>query len=242
MATALVTGGGRGIGRAVALALADDGHDMAIGFASDRAAAEQAVAEIRARGRAAHAIEADLEPPGGADALIDAAQQELGAIGILVANAGIAAAPSGVAGISTAEWERMIAINLRAPFLLVRRLAPQMAEQGFGRIVLVSSIAAFTGGLIGAHYAASKAGLHGLAHSVAQETAGRGVTVNVLAPALIETDMMPAEEEVRRALAQRIPVGRLGRPEEVAEMIAAVVRNGYLTGQTILLDGGRYPT
>lgn len=136
----------------------------------------------------------------------------------------------------------MLAINLRAPFLLGRRLAPSMAEAGFGRIVFISSIAAYTGGLIGAHYAASKAGLHGLAHSLAKETAGRGVTVNLIAPALIETDMVPADPALRAALAQHTPVGRLGDSEEVADMVAAVVRNGYMTGQSILLDGGRHPT
>jgi len=242
VAVALVTGGGRGIGRAIALRLAAEGHDVAVGYAAHRDAAEEVVEMVRGQGRRAAALEADLLVPSSAEELIDRAQAELGPIAILVANAGIVSAPTGVAGITTEEWDRMLAINLRAPFLLARRLAPAMADAGFGRIVLISSIAAYTGGLIGAHYAAAKAGLHGLAHSLARETAGRGVTVNVIAPALVETDMMPADPGIREALAQHTPVGRLGNPEEVADMVAAVLRNGYLTGQSILLDGGRHPT
>ena len=242
MAVALVTGGGRGIGRAVALRLAAEGHDVALNYAANRDAAEEVAELVRAQGRRAVAIEADLLEPASAEELVDSAEAELGPIAILIANAGIVSDPTGVAGITTEAWDRMLAINLRAPFLLARRLAPAMAEAGFGRIVLISSIAAFTGGLIGAHYASSKAGLHGLAHSLAKETAGRGVTVNVIAPALIETDMMPADPAVREALAQHTPVGRLGNTEEVADMVAAVLRNGYMTGQSILLDGGRYPT
>ena len=242
MAVALVTGGGRGIGRAVALRLAAEGHDVALNYASNAAAAEEVAAIIRGEGRGAVAIEADLAEPAAAAELVDRAEAELGAIGILVANAGIVSDPTGVAAITDEAWDRMLAINLRAPFLLSRRLAPAMAEAGFGRIVMISSIAAYTGGLIGAHYAASKAGLHGLAHSLAKETAGRGVTVNVVAPALIETDMMPDDAEVRELLRSHTPVGRLGDPEEVADIVAAVVRNGYMTGQSILLDGGRHPT
>ena len=133
-------------------------------------------------------------------------------------------------------------VNLRAPFLLVRRVLPGMVERGFGRIVLLSSVAAYTGGIIGAHYAASKAGLHGLAHSVAKQAARDGVTANVIAPALVESDMLPADPSVRADLAAQLPVGRLGRPEEVADLIAAVVANGYLTNQSILIDGGWHPS
>jgi 3-oxoacyl-[acyl-carrier protein] reductase len=242
MAVALVTGAGRGIGRAIALRLAEEGHDVALGYAAHADAAEEVAGLVRGHGRRAVAIEADLLEAASAEELVDRAEDELGPIAILIANAGIASEPAGVAAITTDAWERMLAINLRAPFLLARRLAPAMAEAGFGRIVLVSSIAAFTGGLVGAHYAASKAGLHGLARSLAKELAGRGVTVNVIAPALIETDMIPADPAVREALARSTPVGRLGNSEEVADMGASVVRNGYMTGQSILLDGGRYPT
>jgi 3-oxoacyl-[acyl-carrier protein] reductase len=242
MAVALVTGGGRGIGRAIALRLAAEGHDVAVNYAANRDAAEEVAELVRAQGRRAVAIKADLSVPANAEELIDRTEAELGPPSILVANAGIVSEPTGVATITTEAWDRMLAVNLTAPFLLARRLAPAMAEAGFGRIVLISSIAAYTGGLIGAHYAASKAGLHGLAHSLAKETAGRGVTVNVIAPALIETDLVPEDPAIREALAQHTPVGRLGNSEEVADIVAAVVRNGYMTGQSILLEGGRYPT
>jgi 3-oxoacyl-[acyl-carrier protein] reductase len=242
MPVALVTGGGRGIGRAIALRLAAEGHDVAINYAAHRDSAEEVAELVRAQGRGTLTIEADLAERASANELIDRAQEELGPISILICNAGIASDPTGVAGITDEAWERMLAINLTAPFLLSRRLAPAMADAGFGRIVMISSIAAFTGGLVGAHYAASKAGLHGLARSLAKETAGRGVTVNVVAPALIETDMMPADPAIREALAKATPVGRLGNVEELADMVAAVVRNGYMTGQSIVLDGGRYPT
>ena len=242
MAAALVTGGGRGIGRAIALRLAEEGHDVALNYSSRRDAAEEVAELVRAKGRRAVAIEADLEEPASAEELVDRAQAELGPLAILIANAGIVSDPTGVAGITDEAWDRMLAINLRAPFLLARRLAPAMAEAGFGRIVLISSIAAYTGGLVGAHYASSKAGLHGLAHSLAKEMAGRGVTVNVVAPALIETDMVPADPGIREALAQHTPVGRLGNADEVADTVAAIVRNGYMTGQSIVIDGGRHPT
>ena len=242
MAVALVTGGGRGIGRAVALRLAADGHDVALNYAANRDAAQEVAELVRGQGQRSVAIEADLFERASAEKLVDRAEAELGPIAILIANAGVVSEPTGIAGITTEAWERMLAINLRAPFLLARRLAPAMADAGYGRIVLISSIAAYTGGLIGAHYAASKAGLHGLAHSVARETAGRGVTANVIAPALIETDMMPADPAIRQALAEHTPVGRLGTSEEVADMVAAVVRSGYMTGQSILLEGGRHPT
>jgi 3-oxoacyl-[acyl-carrier protein] reductase len=242
MPVALVTGGGRGIGRAITLRLAAEGHDVALGYAAHPDAAEEVAGLARGHGRRAVAIEADLLEADSAEQLVDRAEEELGPVSILIANAGIASEPTGVAGITSDAWERMLAINLRAPFLLSRRLAPAMAEAGFGRIVMISSIAAYTGGLVGAHYAASKAGLNGLARSLAKEMAGRGVTVNVIAPALIETDMIPADPAVREALARSTPVGRLGDSEEIADMVASVVRNGYMTGQSILLDGGRYPT
>jgi 3-oxoacyl-[acyl-carrier protein] reductase len=241
MGVALVTGGSRGIGRAIALCLAGDGHDVAVGYLSQEEAAKGVAEEIRALGRRAARIPADLGDPGAPASLVDQAEAELGAIEILVANAGINSAPTGIADIADADWERMQSINLRAPFLLARRLAPQMCRRGFGRIVLISSIAAYTGGMIGAHYAASKAGLHGLGYSLAWQTAAYGVTVNIVAPALVESDMIPDDEGIREHLVSSSPVGRLGRPEEVADIVAAVVRNGYLTGKSILLDGGRHP-
>jgi 3-oxoacyl-[acyl-carrier protein] reductase len=242
MPTSLVTGGSRGIGRAVALRLAADGHDVAVGYASSAGAAEEVAAAIRATGRRAIAAGGDLADPAAAGELVDAVDAALGPIDVLVANAGVNTPGRRVEDISLEEWDRLHAVNLRAPFLLSRRVLPGMAARGFGRIVLLSSVAAYTGGIIGAHYASSKAGLHGLAHSLSQQAAGDGVTVNVVAPALIESDMLPADPAVREQLAASLPVGRLGTADEVADLIAAVVRNAFVTNQSFLIDGGRHPT
>jgi 3-oxoacyl-[acyl-carrier protein] reductase len=133
----------------------------------------------------------------------------------------------------------MIAVNLRAPFLLAQRVAPGMRDRGWGRLLFMSSVAAFTGGVVGPHYAASKSGLHGLVHFLASRLAPHGITANAIAPALIEdTAMLPGDP---RDLAAHIPVGRLGRPEEVADLALAILRNAYLTNQVIGLDGGMHP-
>src|SRR5919204_2841920 len=229
MATSLVTGGSRGIGRAVALALARDGHDVAVGYATSADAAQAVADEVRALGRRAITAGGDLADPAAADALVDAVEAGLGPVDILVANAGVNTPGRRVEEIALEEWDRLHAVNLRAPFLLARRVLPGMTRRGFGRIVLLSSVAAYTGGIIGAHYASSKAGLHGLAHSLSQQAAGDGVTVNVVAPALIESDMLPGDPAVRARLAESLPVGPLGAAGEVAELIAAVVRNAFVT-------------
>jgi 3-oxoacyl-[acyl-carrier protein] reductase len=242
MATSLVTGGSRGIGRAIALHLARDGHDVAIGYAASADAAEAVAHEVRALGRRTLTGGADLADAVAPEALVDAVERGLGPVEVLVANAGVNTPGRRVEEIDLAEWDRLHAVNLRAPFLLARRVLPGMVERGFGRIVLLSSVAAYTGGIIGAHYASSKAGLHGLAHSLAQQAAGSGVTVNVVAPALIDSDMLPAEPDTRVRLAASVPVGRLGTADEVADLVAAIVRNAYLTGQSILVDGGMHPT
>ena len=234
-----MTGASRGIGRATALRLAADGHEIAVGYGSDRAAAEAVAGELGGRPML---VGGDLRDPETAARHVDEVEAELGPIGILVANAGINSPPRRLEEIELAEWDALIAVNLRAPFLLAQRVLPGMIARRFGRIVLLSSVAAYTGGIIGAHYAASKAGLHGLAHSISQQGAEHGVTANVIAPALIESDMLPDGPGAREQLASRLPVKRLGRPEEVADLIAAVVANAYLTNQSILIDGGWHPT
>ncbi len=243
MALALITGGSRGIGAAAAVRLAGEGHDIAVAFGSSRDAAEQVAAEVRALGRRAMTFAADMADADGANGLVPTVEREFGHVEILIANAGIIdPVEQDPRKLDIASWDRAMAINLRAPFLLARAAIGGMLERGFGRIVLVSSVAAYTGGIIGPHYAASKAGLHGLAHSLSQFAAGHGVTVNVVAPALIATAMMPSDERIRSELAKRIPVGRLGEAGEVADLIAAIVRNPYLTNQSILIDGGIRPS
>jgi 3-oxoacyl-[acyl-carrier protein] reductase len=243
VALALITGGSRGIGAATAVRLARDGHDIAVAYGSSVEAAERVAAEVRALGRAAGTFAAEMADAEAPGTLVAAVERELAAVDIVIASAGInEPLEQDPRRIDAATWDRVMAINLRAPFLVARAVIGGMIERGFGRIVLLSSVAAYTGGIVGPHYAASKAGLHGLAHSLSQLAAGHGVTVNVVAPALIATDMMPAHEQALRDLARRIPVGRLGRAEEVADLIAAIVSNPYITNQSIVIDGGIRPT
>jgi 3-oxoacyl-[acyl-carrier protein] reductase len=141
--------------------------------------------------------------------------------------------------ITPEDFDETVAVNLRAPFLLAQHVVASMRERGFGRVLFMSSIAAFTGGIVGPHYASSKAGLHGLTHYLASRLAGDGVTVNAVAPALIsETGMLPGDPEELRG---RVPVGRLGRPDEVADLALAILANGYMTNQVVSVDGGILP-
>jgi len=241
MSVALVTGGSRGIGRATCLALARDGHDVAVGYLDQAVAAREVVEQITQTGGRAMAVAGDVAEPEAVKGLVAEVERELGPVDVLIANAGIVSSPVCVLDISLEDWQRMLAVNLTGAFLVAQSVFAGMCERGHGRIVFISSVAAYTGGIIGAHYAASKAGLHGLAHSLAGQGAAHGVTVNVVAPALIETDMMPADPEVRRQLAASRAVGRMGTAEEVADLVAAVTRNGYLSNQSIVLDGGSLP-
>lgn len=235
---ALVTGGSGGIGRVIAARLAADGAAVAVAYGRSAGPAEQAAGEIVAAGGQAVAVPADLRDPAAPGALADAVEQALGPVDVLVSNAGLGRAQS-LGEISSADFDEMIAVNLRAPFLLAQRLLPGMAERNFGRVLFISSVAAFTGGIVGPHYAASKAGLHGLTHFLAARLAPSGVTVNALAPALItDTGMLPGEPG---ELARQVPVGRIGRPDEVAGLALAMLHNAYLTNQVISLDGGMYP-
>jgi 3-oxoacyl-[acyl-carrier protein] reductase len=155
-----------------------------------------------------------------------------------VANAGLSRIQA-FEEVTVEDFDELLAVNLRAPFLLAQRALPAMRERRFGRVLFMSSVAAFTGGIVGPHYAASKAGLHGLVHFLAARVARDGVTVNGLAPALVrETGMLPGDP---RELRDRVPVGRLGTPDEVADLALALLRNGYLTNQIVALDGGIHP-
>jgi 3-oxoacyl-[acyl-carrier protein] reductase len=235
---ALVTGASGGIGRAIALGLAGEGAVVALGYGTSREAAERLAAKISAAGGRAAAIGADLRRPDAPGELVQAVEAELGPVELLISNAGLGRQRS-LEEISIDEFDETLATNLRAPFLLAQRTLPGMEQRGFGRVLFVSSIAAFTGGIVGAHYAASKAGLHGLTHFLASRFAPSSVTVNALAPALItDTGMLPGEPEQLR---QRVPLGRLGQPEEVADLAISVLRNPYLTNQVISIDGGMHP-
>lgn len=234
----LITGASGGIGQALARRLAAEGAALGLGYGAHAQSAEALAAEITAAGGRAIAIGADLRRPEAPGELVQAAADALGPVDVLVSNAGLSRVQP-LEDITADQFDEMLAVNLRAPFLLAQAVVPAMADRGFGRILFISSVAAFTGGIVGPHYAASKAGLHGLTHSLASRLAASGVTVNALAPALItETGMLPGDPAQLR---RQIPVGRLGRPSEVADLAAAILANAYLTNQVVSLDGGIHP-
>jgi 3-oxoacyl-[acyl-carrier protein] reductase len=234
---ALVTGASGGIGAAICRELAARGASVAAGYGGNAEAAERLVAELASAGGRAQSFDADMEDPGAPSQLVERVEHALGAIDILVVNHGFAR-PVRYEDLDAAGFDRTLAINLRAPFLLAQAVLPGMRERGFGRILLISSVAAFRGGVIGPDYTASKAGLHGLTHFLATRAAADGVTVNALAPGFIETAMLPDDPE---QLAAAVPVGRVGRPEEVADLAVAIVRNAYLTNHVMSIDGGMHP-
>jgi 3-oxoacyl-[acyl-carrier protein] reductase len=239
---ALLTGASGGIGGATALALAHEGIDLALAYGRHGEDAEAVADGVRTLGRRVLLLSGDMADPAVPERLVRETVSELGACDVLVANAGVATQLSWDE-VDLDAWNEAVDVNLRAPWLLTRAALPGMLERGFGRILYVSSVAALTGGVIGPHYAASKAGLHGLMHHIAARVADRGVTVNAIAPALIAgTRMLPTDPDGPGGLAARLPVGRLGTTGEVADLVLAMLRNGYLTNKTITLDGGLLPT
>ena len=235
---ALVTGASGGIGQAVARRLAAEGASVALAYGANAEPAQTLADELVTQGGHAVAVGADLRHADAAAELLAEVEPQLGSIDVLVAAAGLGRQQT-LEEVSIEDFDEMLAVNLRAPFVLAQKTLPGMRARGFGRILFVSSVAAFTGGIVGPHYAASKAGLHGLTHFLASRVAGEGVTVNAIAPALItDTRMLPGEPDELRA---RVPVGRLGQPDEVADLALAMLRNPYLTNQVVSLDGGMYP-
>ena len=231
-----MTGASRGIGRAIALALARAGANLAVHFRTREAEAQDVCRSIERMGRRAVALPADVSRAGEIGALIERASAQLGPIEILVNNAGITR-PQPLEQITERDWDELIAVNLTSVFLATQAVLPGMRANRWGRIVNLSSVAAQLGGVVGPHYAASKAGIHGLTHSYAALLAKEGITVNTIAPALIATDMVAANPRARPDL---IPIGRFGEVDEVADTAVMLCRNGYMTGQTINVNGGWY--
>ncbi len=237
--TALITGGSGGIGAELSRRLAAEGVSVAVHHRDSEAEARAVADAVGATGGRAIVVQADMADAAACEGLVARVEAELGPIDILAANAG-AGRRIPWQEVDAEAFDRMYAVNLRAPFLLARRVLPGMVERGFGRVLFTSSIAALTGGVVGPHYAATKAGLHGLTHHLAARVVRDGVTVNAIAPALIAgTRMLPGDPE---ELAARVPAGRLGTPAEVADLALAILRNGYVTSKVIAIDGGMYPT
>jgi 3-oxoacyl-[acyl-carrier protein] reductase len=233
---ALVTGSSRGIGRAIALSLAQAGVNVAINYRAGASAAEETARDVRAAGRQTVAVQADVANASDVTRLVQHVQDALGPIDILVNNAGITR-PQPVDEIREQDWDDLIDVNLKSCFLVTQAVLAGMRERRWGRIINLSSVAAQTGGVVGPHYAASKAGILGLTHFYASRYARDGITVNTIAPALIATEMVTSNPNARVDL---IPIGRFGVVDEVADVALMLVKNAYITGQTINVNGGWY--
>ena len=231
---ALVTGGSRGIGRAVAISLAGAGAAVAVNYRERKAEAEAVVTTIRNAGGRAMAIGADVSKAAEVARMIAAVEGELGPVDVLVNNAGIGII-RGIDDLTEEDFDITIAVNLKSAFLCTQAVIPNMRRRTWGRIVNISSGAARGAGGLGPHYNASKAGMEGLTRGYAARLVKEGITVNAVAPSLIETDMVKAGLASSPA---RIPLGRFGTPEECADVVLMLVGNGYMTGQTVALSGG----
>lgn len=231
---ALVTGASRGIGRAVAIALAELGADVAVNYRERATDAQAVVDAIRAIGRCSLAVAADVSDGAEVTKMHQTIEAELGPVDVLVNNAGMAII-RGVDDLTEAEFDLTLAVNLKSVFLCTQAVLPGMRARHWGRIVNISSGAARGAGGIGVHYNASKAGMEGLTRGYAARLVKEGITVNAVAPSLIDTDMMNAR---RDQYMSRIPLGRMGTPDEVAQAVLMVIGNEYMTGQTIQLNGG----
>jgi 3-oxoacyl-[acyl-carrier protein] reductase len=233
---ALVTGASRGIGKAIAVALARAGADVAVNYRSREQAARETCGEIQNLGRRSVAVAADVSVAADVTRLVTTTETELGPVGILVNNAGVTR-PQPIDGITEKDWDEILAVNLKSMFLVTQAVLPKMRVARWGRIINLSSVAAQLGGVVGPHYAASKAGVLGLTHSYAHLLAKEGITVNAIAPALVETEMITSNP---KATPDLIPVGRFGSVEETADVAVMLARNGYVTGQTFNVNGGWY--
>ena len=235
---ALVTGGSRGIGRATATVLAQAGCDVVVNYLQAEESAREVVKAVEQTGQRGLAIQADVSAEEEVVRLMTAIEAAFGRVDILVNNAGINPSKP-LAELDLRDWRTVIDQNLTSAFLVSQAVIPGMRERQWGRIIMLSSIAAQTGGVVGPHYAASKAGLIGLAHSYASLLAKEGITSNAIAPALIDTDMIRGNDKIKPSL---LPVNRFGTAEEVAQAVLFLVRNAYITGQTLSINGGWYMT
>jgi 3-oxoacyl-[acyl-carrier protein] reductase len=233
---ALVTGASRGLGKAIALALAGAGADVAVNYRAQAEAAESVAQSIRALGRKVIVVQGDVSLSADVERVVTATEKQLGPIGILVNNAGIGRIiPADQ--VTEEIWNEYLRVNLTSVFLVTQRVLPGMRAARWGRIINLSSVAAQYGGIIGPHYSATKAGILGLTRSYASQFAKEGITANAIAPALIETDMVAG---LPKDIAMRIPIGRMGSPDEVGRIAVLLAESSFITGQTINPNGGLY--
>jgi len=230
---ALVTGGSRGIGRAIAISLAEAGAAVAVNYLSKAGEAQTVVEAIHKLGGRAITVGADVSLAAAVSGMVAGIERELGPVDILINNAGIAINRP-VDELTEEDFDRTMAVNLKSVFLCTQAVLSGMRKRRWGRIVNISSGAARGAGGVGPHYNASKAGMEGMTRGYAARLVKDGITVNAVAPSLIETDMVTAVA----SSAARIPLGRFGKPEECAKIVMMLLDNEYMTGQTVALSGG----
>ncbi len=232
---ALVTGASRGIGKAIALGLAKAGADVAVNYNKQAAQAQEVCAEIKSMGCRAIPIQADVSYASEVDRMATEVEAQLGPVGILVNNAGIAQQVT-YEQITEQDWDEMIRVNMKSVFLVTQRILPGMRSMKWGRIINLSSVAAQIGGVVGLHYTASKAGIIGMTRYYALHLAKQGITSNVISPGPIDTDMVRGIN----IAPERIPVGFIGGANEPARVAVMLAESPYITGQTISVNGGMY--
>ncbi|MBL0388856.1 3-oxoacyl-[acyl-carrier-protein] reductase [Tumebacillus sp. ITR2] len=237
---ALVTGGSRGIGRAICLELAEQGAKVVVNYSGSQAAAEEVVAEIKEKGGEAIAVQGDVGTFADAEKMVSATTEAFGRIDIVVNNAGITR-DNLLIRMKEEEWDSVLNTNLKGVFNVTKAVARPMMKQRSGRIINITSVVGLMGNAGQANYVSAKAGVIGLTKSNAKELASRGITVNAIAPGYIETDMTDnLGDDVKGKLFEAIPLSRLGRPEDIANAVSflASERSGYITGQVLTVDGG----
>ena len=238
--TALVTGAGRGIGKAIAKKLASLGATVVVNYSGSKEKAEETVAEIVAAGGSAEAMQCDVSDFKACEEFSKAVVAKYGKLDILVNNAGVTR-DGLLMGMSEDDYDKVLDTNLKGAFNMTRHFSRVFLKQRSGRIINISSVSGVMGNAGQANYSASKAGLIGLTKSVARELAGRGVCVNAVAPGFIETDMTNAmKEDAKTKLIENIPLGRIGKPDDIAEAVAFLAgdASSYITGQVLCVDGG----
>ena len=237
---ALVTGGSRGIGKAIAMRLAGDGHSVAVNYTANAAAADEVVDAIIGAGGTAIAYQADVGSSEAVTSMFGEIEERLGRVAILVNNAGITRDDL-LMRMSPDAWDDVIQTNLRSVYLCTRAAMRGMLRLKWGRIISVSSVSGISGNPGQANYAASKAAIIGFSKSVAREIGSRNITVNVVAPGFIETDMTEQlGSHITEEVVRRVALGRLGKPEEIAAAVGYLASDdaAYVTGQTLVVDGG----